>query len=195
MSRREDANWGKTAAAARLSADFTCMHTNSCPQVKALNQNPGLWGRLETVVLEKGAQKEDGKFAKISVFNGPIFKATDPIYKGVQVPLSFFKIIVWYNDNLELNATGFKLSQSDLVGDIDFEAIDIDDNIEFKAYQCSIKSLESETKIDFSQLIKYDTYLKTNGLESLEMKTEADLNTLFGPQNTLAKEEIFISSN
>ncbi len=197
MSRREDANWGSTADAARQAADLTCMHTNACPQVAALNQSKsmGLWGKLETIVLEKGAQKESGKFAKISVFNGPIFKPTDPIYKGVQVPLAFFKIILWYDDNKELKATGFKLSQSDLVGDIDFEAIDIDKNVEFKAYQCSIKALENETKIDFSGLVKYDTYSKISNIEKQEMHTEADLETVFGKPSSRNETELFISKN
>ncbi len=197
MSRREDANWGNTAEKARTAADLTCMHTNACPQVAALNQSKakGLWGKLETVILEKGAVKETGKFAKISVFNGPIFKESDPIYKGVQVPLAFFKIILWLDDNSVLKATAFKLSQANLVKEIDFEAIDLDKNSEFKAYQCSIKSLEKETKIDFSGLVKYDTYSKISNIEKHEMHTEADLETVFGMQSSRNETELFISKN
>ena len=39
MSRREDADWGNTAEQAKLYADLTCMYTNACPQVEALNQS------------------------------------------------------------------------------------------------------------------------------------------------------------
>ena len=39
---------------------------------------------------------------------------------------------------LDLKATAFKLSQTNLVGDIDFEELDIDQDPEFKEFQCSI---------------------------------------------------------
>lgn len=180
MSRREDANWGTTAEDARLFADLTCMYTNACPQINTLNQSKrgGLWGKLETVVLETGAIQERGKTAKISVFNGPIFNdEKDPVFKGIQVPMEFYKIILWFNDKKELKATAFRLSQTELVDDIDFEAIDIDANIEFKEYQCSIKSLERDTRLDFSHILKFDTYNKANKRESTAIGSEDELKT------------------
>jgi endonuclease G len=131
--------------------------------------------------------KETGKESKISVFNGPIFKESDSVYKGIQIPMDFWKIILWYNDDKELKATAFKLSQKTLVDDIDFEAIDIDLNLEFKQYQCSIKSLEKETDIDFSDIAKYDTYDNTNPNESLEITSEDELEKLI-IKNSLRKK-------
>lgn len=167
MSRREDADWGSSPEDAKRNADFTCMYTNACPQVATINQSKreGLWGKLELIVLEAGAKKEKAKTAKISVFNGPIFKETDPVYKGIQVPMEFYKIVLWLTDNLELRATAFRLSQEDLVGDISFEELDIDQNVEFKPYQCSIESLQEDTQLDFPELIlQADTY--TDGQSS-----------------------------
>ena len=160
MSRREDANWGETPEDAKRNADLTCMHTNACPQVPAINRSnkKGLWGSLEKVILEKGATREEGKIGKISVFSGPIFKESDPVYKGVQIPMEFYKIVLWLNDAKELQATGFKLSQRELIGDIDFEDIGINRNIVFKPYQCSIQSLQMMCSIDFSDLFDYDTF-------------------------------------
>ena len=160
MSRREDANWGETAADAKRNADLTCMHTNACPQVPAINRSNkrGLWGSLEKIILENGAIKEEGKTGRISVFSGPIFKESDPVYKGVQIPMEFYKIVLWLDDERELKATGFKLSQRELVGDIDFEDIGIDRNIVFKAYQCSIRSLQMMCSIDFSDMYEFDTF-------------------------------------
>jgi endonuclease G, mitochondrial len=180
MSRREDANWGDTAELAKLYADVTCMYTNACPQVAKLNQSKrgGLWGKLEIVLLEKGAEKQAGKEAKVVVFNGPIFKESDSVYKGIQIPLDFWKIILWFNDDKELKATAFKLSQKKLVGDIDFEAIDIDKNMEFQEHQCSIKSLEKETGIEFSDIAKFDTFDNTNPNESLEIHSEAEVEEI-----------------
>jgi len=180
MSRREDANWGDTAEDARLFADLTCMHTNACPQVKTLNQSSrkGLWGKLETIVLEHGASKENGRTARISVFNGPIFKETDAVYKGIQIPMEFFKIIAWIDDAGRLKTTAFKLSQSELVGEIDFEALDIDANVEFKQYQCSIRELGEQTRIDFSKLAEFDTFIAGTGPQEILIDSEESLKQI-----------------
>ena len=177
MSRREDANWGATAEDAKRNADLTCMYTNACPQVAKINQSSrkGLWGILEKVVLENGAEAEQGKTAKISVFNGPIFKDTDPVFRGIQVPLDFYKIVLWLTDNGNLKATAFKLSQVALVDDIDFEQLDLDQNTEFKEFQCSIKSLQSETGINFSKLLPFDTF---DGNEGDEMAINSALEVM-----------------
>ena len=177
MSRREDANWGATAEDAKRNADLTCMYTNACPQVAKINQSSrkGLWGILEKVVLETGAEAEQGKTAKISVFNGPIFKDTDPVFRGIQVPLDFYKIVLWLTDNGNLKATAFKLSQVALVDDIDFEQLDLDQNTEFKEFQCSIKSLQSETGINFSKLLPFDTF---EGNEGDEMAINSALEVM-----------------
>lgn len=160
MSRREDASWGPTAEDAKKFADLTCMHTNACPQAPKLNRSSsrGLWGQLEKIILETGVEKENGATSKISVFNGPIFSDSDPVFKGVQIPMEFWKLVVWRNDKKKLRATAFKLSQANVVEDIDFEALDFDKNMEFQEFQCSIPTLEKLTQIDFSAYRKYDTF-------------------------------------
>ncbi len=163
MSRREDANWGATAEDAFRNANLTCMYTNACPQVPKINRpdsgkNLGLWGKLEQLVLEKGIEKEIGKTSKTSVFNGPIFQDDDPVFKGIQIPMDFYKIVIWLTDSNDLKATAFRLSQTKLVSNIDFEEIDIDQNTEFKPYQVSIKQLAKDTNIDFSAVEELDTF-------------------------------------
>ncbi len=160
MSRREDASWGATAEDAKRFADLTCMHTNACPQAPKLNRSTskGLWGKLEKIILETGVKAEIGATSKISVFNGPIFSDNDPVFRGVQIPMEFWKLVVWKNEKKKLRATAFKLSQASVVGDIDFEVLDFDKNIEFKEFQCSIKTLEKLTQLDFSAYQKYDTF-------------------------------------
>jgi endonuclease G, mitochondrial len=167
MSRKEDANWGATAEEALRNAQYTCAYTNACPQVKALNQQGGLWGKLEKLILENGVQKEQGKEAKITVFNGPIFNISDPLYKSVQIPMDFYKVIVYTAIDGKLKATAFILSQKDLLSDINFdeEAIDLSGNEQFKEYQCSIKSLSKKTKLDFSILYPIDTFDIVNDKE------------------------------
>ena len=145
------------------------MYTNACPQAPTINQSSrnGLWGVLEKVVLESGAEKEPGRTSRISVFNGPIFKDSDPVFRGVQVPMGFYKIVLWLTDAGALKATAFKLSQTDDVGDIDFEQIDINQNADFKEFQCSIASLEVETGIDFSGIVPFDTFDDAGGHEKV----------------------------
>ena len=165
MSRREDADWGSTATKAKEYADLTCMYTNACPQVPELNRSnkSGLWGILEKVILEKGVKKEEGKTSRISVFNGPVFKEHDKAYKGVLIPMQFWKIIAWLNEANKLKATAFMLSQEELVGDINFdEELQFDQVKEFAEYQCSISEIEKLTKLDFGTLKKVDTYDKKN---------------------------------
>jgi endonuclease G, mitochondrial len=183
MGRFEDANWDTTEEKALRNGIFTCFYTNACPQVPGINrQGSNIWGKLEKAVLEQGIKKEKGKQARMTVFNGPIFDdKKDRIRLGVFVPMQFFKIILWLNDDDELRATGFKLSQETLVTDDQFdesmllgeEALDIDKLVAFKGYQCSIKSLSSLTKIDFSKIEKYDTYkIGTGNNETLLESTE-----------------------
>ena len=174
MSRFEDANWADTQEDALRNGIYTCLHTNACPQVEALNGPGGLWGKLEKAVLEKGIKKEAGKQARMTVFNGPVFsKEKDKSFKGIPVPMEYFKIVLWLTDNGQLKATAFKLSQENLVDNIKFdemmsldeEALNIDKNVVFKNYQCSIKSLGALTNINFKHLEPFDTFKADNGSE------------------------------
>lgn len=161
MARREDANWGKTGDDAFISAQLTCMYTNACPQVPDLNRaifgREGLWGQLEQIILENGVELESGKSTKICVYNGPIFVSTDPVFKGIQIPLRFFKVIVWINGAGEKKTTAFLLSQEDLVDDIQFEELQFDQ--EFKEHQCSITFLENLTGLRFTEIRQWDTFV------------------------------------
>lgn len=183
MSRFEDANWADTEADALRNGIFTCFYTNACPQVVDLNRAGGLWGKLEKAVLEKGVKKQAGKQKRMVVFNGPIFnKEKDRIFKGVRIPMEFYKVIVWLADDGKPKATAFKLSQENLVDEIDFdermrlpeEALDIDQVALFRSFQCSLKSLSALTNIDFKHLEKFDTFkAKSGGQENLLAGTES----------------------
>lgn len=183
MSRFEDANWDKTEEEAKRNGIYTCFYTNACPQVPALNRGGGLWGKLEKAVLEKGVKEEHGKLARMTVFNGPIFNdEKDKFRKGVRIPMEYYKIILWLNQEEKLCATGFKLSQETLVGQVvfdekmkfDVEAIDIDKDIRFKDYRCSIKKLSRLTNIDFKHLEPFDTFV-SDGNDEVLIENEESL--------------------
>jgi endonuclease G, mitochondrial len=112
----------------------------------------------------------------MTVFNGPIFDdSKDKIFKGIKIPMQYFKVILWLNDAQKLRATAFMLSQEALVGDVVFdesmriseEALDIDKVVTFKSFQCSLKNLSVLTKIDFKFLEKFDTFETVGGIETM----------------------------
>lgn len=162
MTRREDAEWSQDNDMdfAELAANMTCSYTNACPQVPTLNRakfgSRGLWGRLEIEILEKGVIRENGKAGKISVYNGPIFKEDDPHFKGVHIPMEFWKVVVWKNKLGALKTTCFKLTQEDLVSHIEFEDLRFDKV--FKNYQCRIEHIEQATGLHFTRIRDWDTY-------------------------------------
>jgi endonuclease G len=168
MSRFEDANWDTTEEKAFRNGIYTCLYTNACPQVPGINRmGDNLWGKLEKAILEKGVKKESGPQARMTVFNGPVFDDDkDRMRLGTTVPMQFYKIILWLDDNGKLKATAFKLSQELLVTDDQFnesmtlgeEAIDIDKLVAYKKYQCSIASLGKLTHINFSHIQPFDTF-------------------------------------
>ncbi len=183
MSRREDANWGTSPDEALRNANLTCVHTNACPQVPQLNRSSygGVWGKLEKIILETGVSLENVKQSKISVFSGPIFKQTDPKRRNVQIPMEFFKVVLYSDDLANLKATAFKLSQERLIDTIDFdlEDLNLNSNIVFKEFQCSLKQLEKETSLDFSELRPYDTF-SGNGA-AIEIKNREQVLEIFYP--------------
>jgi len=183
MARFEDANWDTTEEKALRNSIYTCFYTNACPQVPSLNRT-GLWGKLEKAILEKGIKKEVGKLGRMTVFNGPIFNPnTDKIFKGLRIPMDFFKIILWLDDSEKLKATAFRLSQIDLVGEVQFdesmrldiEALDIDKLITFKNYQCSIQKLIDLTQIDFKSILKHDTFKPVDGANEVFLDNEESI--------------------
>ena len=161
LARREDAEWGTTMARAKLAADLTCSYANAVPQVPALNRARfgyhGKWGTLEMDLLEEGVELEAGKAGRICVFNGPLFSDDDPVFKGIQVALDFYKVVVWFNAAGELSTTCYKLTQEKLVGEIDFEALSFDSV--FRDEQVPIGTIEKATGLKFaSTVVDCDTY-------------------------------------
>ena len=66
----------------------TFHYTNAAPQAAKFNQGMDLWLGLESYLLDNAA--DNGR--RLVVFTGPIFGDTDPTYRGVQIPLKFFKV-------------------------------------------------------------------------------------------------------
>jgi endonuclease G, mitochondrial len=156
LARREDAEWGTSIAKAKLAADLTCSYANAIPQVPALNRAimgyRGVWGQLEAKLLEAGVRGEAGRSARICVFSGPLFEDDDPVYKSVQVALKCFKVVAWLDGAGNLRCTSFRLSQEQLVGEIDFEVLRFDEV--FRTYQCPLREIELATGLVFPEILR-----------------------------------------
>jgi len=167
LVRRLDATWGNTVAAAKEHGDDTFHFTNCSPQFWQFNQGKKLWAGIEDFVLD---HLEEAK-RKACVFNGPVFDGplapkgglpdpkkagkADPKFGDIAIPKFFWKIMVVEQDG-ELAATAFLLSQQDQLSKIDRieEAMTEEDT---KVFQVSIADLAKLTKLDFGSIAKADT--------------------------------------
>jgi endonuclease G len=115
LVRRRDPVWGSPEVAARANAD-TFKYTNAAPQASAFNQSKELWLGLEDHVLGHARAHR----LRLSVFTAPVLAAGDPPYRGIRVPLRFWKIAAWNaavddDEPGRLAAIGFVVDQSPLV--------------------------------------------------------------------------------
>ncbi|GAA3918791.1 hypothetical protein GCM10023084_81530 [Streptomyces lacrimifluminis] len=106
MVRRLDPVWGDRTEAAAANAD-TFHYTNAAPQMDILNQGKKLWLGLEDFLL--GHAKLFAR--KLSVFTGPVLEDSDPAYRGIKVPLRFWKVTAFIQ-NGHLSSTAYILDQT-----------------------------------------------------------------------------------
>ena len=82
-----------------------------------------MWGRLEDAVFAD----VDVEDLKVSVFGGPVFQDDDRVYRGVQLPREYWKVIA-FAEGGRLKARAFLLTQN-----LDqLEALELD---EFRVFQ------------------------------------------------------------
>lgn len=90
LVRRRDPVWGEDQVARQANRD-TFHYTVCAPQAGYFNQSAELWLGVEDHVLEHARAADQ----RLSVFTGCVFDPEDPVYRGVQVPRRFFKIVAW----------------------------------------------------------------------------------------------------
>jgi endonuclease G, mitochondrial len=147
LVRRLDPCWGPGEIAKRAEAD-TFHYTNASPQHSNLNQNR--WNDLEDYILKN----TDVNNLKINVFTGQVFdQEKDPPYRGIQIPLRYWKVITMIKQDQQLSATAYLLDQ---VKDIDEMPKVRFVFGEFKTYQTSVAEIEKLTSLNFGDLKKHD---------------------------------------
>ena len=144
VARRSDLLWGTLDEAKRAnSASF--FFTNITPQHQDFNQSGrgGVWGLLENAVLALEGLED----RRLTLFAGPVLDPDDPPYRGVQLPVEHWKVVVYRLDG-ELRAKAFVLTQ-DLDG-LEGAAPDFLDD--FDTWLVPLDLVEERTGLTFSSL-------------------------------------------
>ncbi|SDI35149.1 endonuclease G [Planococcus glaciei] len=146
LTRRQDPNWGIDAVKAN---EHTFHFTNCAPQHKNFNQKT--WLDLENYILDNA-----GDYGlKVTVFTGPVFRESDVVYRGCQIPSQFWKVAVLRKEDGTLSATAYLQSQENLLGDLEFVYGD------FQTYQVPVTQIEELTGLGFGELRKFDPLAET----------------------------------
>jgi len=160
LVRREDPNWGPDA---QIANDDTFHFTNCAPQMSGFNQRT--WLGLESYLLDNTRRWRE----RITVFSGPIFHEDDLLYRGIQLPTAYWKVVAFLDDDGKPSATAYMIDQVRELATLEavFGA--------FKTYQRSIRQIERLTNIDFGELVKFDGF--SNEEAATGTRIEAELRS------------------
>jgi endonuclease G, mitochondrial len=167
LTRRMDPNWGTPEIAERANAD-TYHFPNCSPQHFRFNQSADFWQGAERYILEKGALANDSN-AHLCVFQGPIFAdAIDRYADDVQIPSSFFKVIIWKSD-AGLKAVGLVVDQLALMDEKRTAIGQAGDDkpVKVNQWRVAIPSIEKRTGLDFSKAVRDADTIATAGQPSV----------------------------
>ena len=154
---RASSMWGDTDDEARQAEAETFYFTNAAPQASMFNQGRALWLGLEEYLQEHAATFD----RKLGVFAGPVLDQDDPHYRGIQIPLRFWKVVAFVQDGA-LAATGYILDQTPLVDDLDAALAEaavtgaVPPLGAFRTFQVPIADIAVLTGVDLDQLILVD---------------------------------------
>ena len=150
LVRRRDPGWG-TVAEAKAATEATFRYPNAAPQAAVFNQSDQLWLGVENHVL----QWADAADLRVSVFTAPVLGPDDPPYRGIRIPLRFWKVAAWTDDAGALAAAGFILDQSELV-DTTEGVVAVAPLGGFRTFQVPIVDIGELAGIDFGPLVAAD---------------------------------------
>ncbi|WP_461189151.1 DNA/RNA non-specific endonuclease [Arthrobacter sp. Z4-13] len=156
LVRRASAVWGDSRTEAAQANEDTFHYTNAAPQAAEFNQGLDLWLGLESYLLDHAA--DYGR--RLVVFTGPIFGENDPVYRGVDIPLLFFKVAAFLQDG-ELAATGYVADQTVQLGELPGvthrKTADAAPPLgPFRTFQVPIRDIAALTGLDLHQLASVD---------------------------------------
>ena len=182
LVRRTDAGWGRTAKEAKRANDDTFHFTNCTPQHEIFNQARRakkedllLWGNIEEHIAAQAAAARQ----RIAVFNGPVFRSTDRLHRGLAVPQEFWKIVVYKKAGRRgpLAALAFILSQGGLIANLPLEEFAVGP---YRPYQVKVREIEARTKLDFGDLRSVDPLERGQHEAAFESGSDAVALTSLG---------------
>jgi endonuclease G, mitochondrial len=146
--------WGPDAT---RPGDDTFHFTNCAPQHERFNQGSDLWQGLENYILDHA----DARERRITVFTGPVLDEDDPLYRGVRLPLAYWKIIAYDRAHGLLAVAAYVLEQAKLVEDL----LRTEARFEPGTYRVTLAHLMERTGLDFGYLRNAELPLSSGGLE------------------------------
>ncbi|WP_406723613.1 DNA/RNA non-specific endonuclease [Streptomyces sp. GD-15H] len=158
LVRRLDPVWGEPAEADQADED-TFHYTNAAPQADVFNQGIKLWLGLENFLLDHAAQFD----RRLVVHSGPVLLDDDPVYRGVKIPLRFWKVAAFIDDG-ELAATAYVLDQSPDLTDAEAalaaaEAVGEPPPLgAFRTFQAPVRDIAQITGLDLGPLPAVDRF-------------------------------------
>jgi endonuclease G, mitochondrial len=154
LTRRTDPTWGDVATAERANAD-TFHFTNCSPQHFRFNQTTQYWQGLERYVLENGLFQHAPQ-RRLVVFQGPVYDDTIDLWADdVQIPSSFWKIVVWAGE-AGLKAVGLVADQLPLLGEPRRNLGEPRDQaqVDVSQWRTPITTIEARTGLEFADAIR-----------------------------------------
>ncbi|HEX2195447.1 MAG TPA: DNA/RNA non-specific endonuclease [Actinomycetota bacterium] len=151
LVRRLDPAWGASEQEAKSANDDTFHFTNCTPQHEDFNQNQTTWAGLEDYILENA----DNRDFRVSVFTGPILADDDDAYRGVQLPREYWKVVVMVKANGELSATGYLLSQEELIQGLEVAPEEFEYG-DYETFGVTVAEIQTRTGLDFGTLVDAD---------------------------------------
>lgn len=152
LVRRRDPGWG-SASEAEDATEATFFYTNAAPQAAGFNQSKELWLGLEDHVLAYAESTDQ----RIAVFTAPVLDEADPPYRGIRVPLRFWKIAAWREGDA-LAAAGFVLDQTELVDTR--QGLTVPRLGAFRTFQAPVADIAAEAGVDVGPLATADTFVR-----------------------------------
>ena len=160
LVRRRDPVWGSPQEARTANAD-TFSYANAAPQHARFNQALELWLGLEDHVLAY-AQRYG---RRLVVVTGPVFTDDDPEYRGVRIPLRFFKVAGYLlpqpgdGEVSVLASAAFVLDQTPLVEEVLASAApDVPPLGAYRTFQVPVADVAELTSLDLGPLTAADRF-------------------------------------
>jgi endonuclease G len=156
LVRRASAVWGDSRAEASQANEDTFHYTNAAPQAAKFNQGMELWLGMESYLLDHAADHS----RRLVVFTGPIFSDLDPVYRGVGIPLRYFKVAAFIHQGV-LAATAYVVDQTPQLADL--PDVPRPGAIEeapplgpFRTFQVPVRDIAELTGLNLDQLVAAD---------------------------------------